>query len=61
MALPTARLLLGSHGSPICCRSLLLLFLSLGWMPHLQIQATKTDQVRCPGGHRRIFSSWGYA
>ncbi|XP_007640336.1 mesothelin [Cricetulus griseus] len=44
MALPTARPLLGSCGSPICCSSLLLLLLSLGWMPVLQLQATKTDQ-----------------
>ncbi|XP_028710396.1 mesothelin [Peromyscus leucopus] len=44
MAWPTAPLLLGSCGSPICCRRLLLLLLSLGWMPLLQVQATKTGQ-----------------
>ncbi|XP_075845792.1 mesothelin [Microtus pennsylvanicus] len=44
MMLPRARPLLGSCGSPICCGSLLLLLLSLGWMPLLQVQTTKTGQ-----------------
>ncbi|XP_036053673.1 mesothelin-like isoform X2 [Onychomys torridus] len=44
MASPTVRLLLGSCGSPICCRCLLLFLLSLGWMPLLQVQATKMGQ-----------------
>ncbi|EDL22444.1 mesothelin isoform 1 preproprotein [Mus musculus] len=44
MALPTARPLLGSCGSPICSRSFLLLLLSLGWIPRLQTQTTKTSQ-----------------
>ncbi|KAL1780146.1 hypothetical protein HispidOSU_028104 [Sigmodon hispidus] len=44
MALPTARLLLGSFGNPVFCRSLLLFLLSLGWMPLLQTQAIMTDQ-----------------
>ncbi|XP_076793205.1 mesothelin isoform X1 [Arvicanthis niloticus] len=44
MALPTAWPLLGSYGSPICSRSFLLLLLSLGWMPPLQTQTTKTSQ-----------------
>ncbi|CAH6786600.1 Msln [Phodopus roborovskii] len=48
MALPTVRPLLGSCGSPICCRSLLLLLLSLGWMPVLQVQAIKTGQAAVP-------------
>ncbi|XP_005349145.1 mesothelin [Microtus ochrogaster] len=44
MMLPRARPLLGSCGSPICCGSLILLLLSLGWMPLLQVQTTKTGQ-----------------
>ncbi|XP_041532364.1 mesothelin [Microtus oregoni] len=44
MMLPRARPLLGSCGSPICCGSLLLLLLSLGWMPLLHVQTTKTGQ-----------------
>ncbi|XP_031207753.1 mesothelin isoform X3 [Mastomys coucha] len=44
MALPIAQLLLGSCGSPICSRSFLLLLLSLGWMPLLQTQTTRTSQ-----------------
>lgn len=44
MALPTAQPLLGSCGSPICSRSFLLLLLSLGWLPLLQTQTTRTSQ-----------------
>ncbi|XP_038183368.1 mesothelin isoform X1 [Arvicola amphibius] len=48
MMLPRARPLLGSCGSPICRGSLLLLLLSLGWMPLLQVQTTKTGQEAAP-------------